>query len=275
MTFIHLIPFLLYFFGIGFDIAAAITVAGMGLQQETILACKGAMYVCLVFYCGTKVCVQLFLIERAHVVRKVTGKKRLDDALWLLFMLIVVVGFGTIAILAFMAPVGMVDEGDGQCRIGLPRKATMVLMTYDIMINFALTGIFLMQLRPLFQLRAAPLRSTPGLAASVSRWSLRPLLWRAEHSTSTGSGSSVQAPIEMANLITPPQPGTNTPPRVVDPNTDHLKNLIGKSLCGAIVMLVATIINLALLYKFNGEEHGWICFLCCLIDGERLLSHAV
>lgn len=126
MTFIRLLPFLLYFFGIGFDIAAAITVAGMGLQQESIVACKGAMYVCLAFYCGTKVCVQLFLIERAHIVRRVTGRKRLDDALWLLFMLIVIVGFGTIVILAFMAPVGMVDKGDGQVCIHRSRRAPML-----------------------------------------------------------------------------------------------------------------------------------------------------
>ena len=149
MTSIRLLPYLLYFFGIAFDISAAITVAGMVLHQETISACKGAMYVCLVFYCGTKICAQLFFIERAHAVKKGL-KTRLKDPFWLFFVLVVIIGFGTIVILVFLAPVGIVDGGDGQCRIGLPRKAVMTLMAYDILINLALTGVFLMLLRPLF-----------------------------------------------------------------------------------------------------------------------------
>ena len=46
------------------------------------------------------------------------------------------------------------------------------------------------------------------------------------------------------------------PAVIIDPNIDQLKTLVGKSTSGAIVMLAATIVNLALLYRYHGEEHG-------------------
>lgn len=144
----------------------------------------------------------------------------------------------------------------------------MVLMTYDILINLALTGVFLSLLRPLFQMRTSRVIPTNGLASSVSRWSLRPLLgnYRGEDTPSTASGVSGKASFEMASMVSAFQPVS--PASVVDANTDHLRSLVGKSTFGAIVVLTATIINLVLLYKFHGEEHGWVCFLCCLVDGE-------
>ena len=56
-------------------------------------------------------------------------------------------------------------------------------------------------------------------------------------------------------------------PLLVARNTDHLKSLIWKSLFGTAIMTTATIVNVSLLYSFNGYEHGWLCFMCCLLDG--------
>ncbi|KAI7344287.1 hypothetical protein KC320_g8913 [Hortaea werneckii] len=260
MTLIHLIPFLLYFFGIAFNLSAAVTVAGMGLQQASIPACKGAMYVCLVFYCATKICVQLFLLERTHAVKKGI-KKRINDPFWITFMGVVIVGFGTIAILAFLAPIGMVDEGDGQCRIGLPRKAVMILMTYDILINIILTGAFLCQLHPLFRMRA----DQPVLRTQTSLIPLRTMLTRPDFATTKFEPAGHAAGSDDSSSSANEQQQFRLD-RVIDPNIDHLKALVKKSLFGAIVMMTATIINLALLYKYHGQEHGWICFMCCLID---------
>ncbi|KAK5130750.1 hypothetical protein LTR08_001695 [Meristemomyces frigidus] len=269
MSFIRLLPYLLYFFGIGFDISASVSVAGMGLHQESIAACRGAMYVCLVFYCAVKVCVQLFLIERAYAIRKSSGKKRLDDPLWLLFMLVVILGFGTIVILAFMAPVGIVDEGDGQCRIGLPQTSVLVLLTYDILINLALTGVFVMLLRPLFRRRSIMPEPGIGLSAAVSRYSLRSMFSTNSIRKLSSPASSIGRPVSPsspANMKSPINPVSPNWP--VDSHRDRLKTLLVKSLFGALVMLTATIINLSLLYRYDGQEHGWICYLCCLIDGK-------
>lgn len=262
---------MLYFFGIAFDLSAAVTVAGMGLRQETMKGCKGAMYVCLVFYCATKITVQLFLIERAHAVKKQMDQ-RIKDTFYTTFAGVIIVGFGTIAILAFIAPVGIVDEGDGQCRIGLPRKAVMVLMVYDILINLILTGAFLIKLHPLFRLRSRTVEPIFGSKTSIIP--LRSILKKPDFATTRFFPSRAGAPFEDSSSSSSSlrDPFQAEQPRcmaqVIDPNVDHLKRLVKKTICGTIIMLTATIINLSLLIKYNGQEHGWICFMCCLIDSE-------
>lgn len=229
MTFIHLIPYLLYFFGIAFDISAAVTVSGLGLRQAKVPACRGAMYICLVFYVSVKVCVQLFLIERAHAVRY-RLKKRLHDALWVVFMLVVFVGFGTIATLAFIAPVDIVDQEDGQCRIGLPRTAVMVLMTYDILINIALTVVFLVLLRPLFRMRSTTHGQTT-IRLTEHQFTPPP-----KFGTQVTSRELSDAPTVETSTTEPPplQLVTGT---ATGPNAENIKALIGKTLFGAVVSL--------------------------------------
>ncbi|KAK3069657.1 hypothetical protein LTR53_011837 [Teratosphaeriaceae sp. CCFEE 6253] len=253
LPFIRWIPYFLYFFGIAFDLAAALSISGtFDLTREK--DCRGAMYVCLVFYVGTKTCIQLFLIERVHAIRAKL-KTRLQDWLWLCSMFVLVAGFGTIAILAFIAPVGVVSPVDGQCTIGLPRTSLMVLMTYDIIVNIALTGTFIVLLVPLLHLR--PLgRRTQALLRSTSSQTLRPNVIRLEPSKL----SILSTTTDETALLGPP------PLIIIDPKTRHLRMLVGKSTFGAVVMLTATIVNLMVLYRYNGMEHSWICFAGCLLD---------
>ncbi|KYG49970.1 hypothetical protein M433DRAFT_58141, partial [Acidomyces richmondensis BFW] len=228
----------LCFIGIAFDIAGSITVALLGLHHATAASCKEAMYICLAFYCSTKVCVELFLIERAHAVRHKL-KRRLHDPVWLAFMFILICGFGAIAILAFIAPVGVVNRGDGQCRIGLPRKAVMLLMTYDILMNIALTGVFIVLLWPLLRFQRARSAAQNSLKRTVSIFGLR------------------------SKTITSYQ---GDAPLIFDRDTQQLKELVFKSVFGTIIMMTATIFNLVFLFRYDGQEHGWICFMCCLLD---------
>ncbi|KAK0328755.1 hypothetical protein LTR54_000193 [Friedmanniomyces endolithicus] len=266
LPFIRMLPYFLYMFGILFNIAAALSISGtFNLTREK--DCRGAMYVCLVFYVATKTCVQLFLIERAHAARA-RSLKRLQDWIWLLFMFVLIVGFGTIAILAFMAPVGILDPIDKQCRIGLPRTPVMVLMTYDILINIALTAVFIALLLPL-------LRSTPDsararlLQSPTHSQNLKMHAPRHQKSVeSTLSGTSSSGSNDTAPSISHYTPIVTMDTTARDAQANRLRMLIGKSIFGAVVMLTATILNWAFLYKYRGAEHGWICFACCLIDGK-------
>ncbi|KAK0882035.1 hypothetical protein LTR87_004204 [Friedmanniomyces endolithicus] len=264
LPFIRMLPYFLYTFGILFNIAAALSISGtFHLTREK--DCRGAMYVCLVFYVATKTCVQLFLIERAHAARA-RSLKRLQDWIWLLFMFVLIVCFGTIAILAFMAPVGILDPIDKQCRIGLPRTSVMVLMTYNILINIALTAVFVALLLPLLRSTSNSARARL-LQSPTHSQNLKMHAPRHQKSVeSTLSGTSSSGSNDMAPSISHYTPTVTMDTTARDAQANRLRMLIGKSTFGAVVMLTATILNLAFLYKYRGAEHGWICFACCLID---------
>ncbi|KAK1006765.1 hypothetical protein LTR54_006522 [Friedmanniomyces endolithicus] len=266
LPFIRMLPYFLYMFGILFNIAAALSISGtFNLTREK--DCRGAMYVCLVFYVATKTCVQLFLIERAHAARA-RSLKRLQDWIWLLFMFVLIVGFGTIAILAFMAPVGILNPIDKECRIGLPRTSVMVLMTYDILINVALTAVFIALLLPM--LRPNPNSARARLLQSPTH-SQNLKMQEPRHQKSVESILS-DTPSSASNDTAPSfshyTANASADSTARDAQANRLRMLIGKSTFGAAVMLTATILNLAFLYKYRGAEHGWICFACCLIDGK-------
>ena len=265
LGFLRTLPLLLFFFGIAFNLSASLAVNGLDLTTKP--ACRGAMYICLVFYVGVKVCVQLFLIERAHVVRA-NSKRRLHDFFWLTGVFVVTVGFGTIAVFAFLGPVAEVDPLDGQCRIGLPRKSTMVLMAYDIFINLAMTAVFLALLRPMFRMRN-PTSATAILTPMSSLKPLRPALAIRYPYSGISGGKSTSS--STTSSTEPLRPGPTTP-QVAYPAAGNLEALVYKSLLGAILMMAATVINLALLFNYHGEEHSWLCFTCCLVDGTYHLT---
>ncbi|KAF6241653.1 hypothetical protein HO173_000364 [Letharia columbiana] len=139
--------------------------------------CRAAIDLCLVFYVGSKVCLYLFLVERAHQL-VATKLPRLRDAIYLLGIAIVVFGFGVLAVFAFIHPVTSLSHIDGKCRIGLPLVITIPLLSYDIIINFALTFVFVMRGARLVKIRnfqhalhciamALPFRKVPGLRDPV------------------------------------------------------------------------------------------------------------
>jgi hypothetical protein len=47
-----------------------------------------------------------------------------------------------------------------------------------------------------------------------------------------------------------------------------LKALARRTLKGMCVMLLATILNLAILFHMRGREQYWMCFMFCTMDGE-------
>lgn len=79
MTFIRALVHTLDLFAILYVLAAAILESGLDLQ--TAPSCRAAIYVCLIFYVGCKVCAQLFLTERAHAARYML-KRRWEDWVW-------------------------------------------------------------------------------------------------------------------------------------------------------------------------------------------------
>ena len=86
----------------------------------------------------------------------------------------VLVGFGILAVFAFLHPVTSLSKIDGKCRIGLPLVITIPLLSYDVTINIALTLIFIVRGMRLVKIRgfnhamhcialALPFRKVHGL----------------------------------------------------------------------------------------------------------------
>ena len=90
----------------------------------------------------------IFLVERAHALR-IPYLRRAHDWIWLERMIVVASGFGTITVFAFIYPLTDLSTTDGKCRIGLPLKVSIPLLSLDIIINLALIGAFIYLLQPL------------------------------------------------------------------------------------------------------------------------------
>lgn len=82
----------------------------------------------------------IFLVERAHALRA-PYPRRAHDWIWLARMIVVASGFGTITVFAFIYPLTGLSTRDGKYRIDLPLKVTIPLLSFNTIINLALTGI--------------------------------------------------------------------------------------------------------------------------------------
>ena len=152
----------------------------------------------------------------------------------------IALGFGSIAVVAFMYPFAAFARGNGKCTIGLPLRVTIPLLSYEIVINVALTGIFIGLLRQILRIRD-PVHSTVGGSSSEPRSSRR--FANVAKSISLTALRSKNEPI--------PQPPSTPNIVAFDPNMKALKKLIYKSLLAAGLILIATIVNIALLYKWR------------------------
>lgn len=243
--------YFLYILAILFISSTAILESGLDL--ETHGSCRAAIYLCLLQYVAAKVIMQMFLVERAHAVRAY-HLRRIDDSLWVVGMLVIGFGFGSIAVVAFIFPMAELSRQDGKCRIGLPLKVTVPLLTYDILINAGLTGVFIWLLRPLLRLNIQP--TTPAKSS-------RPSTYVREASCASTDGAA--SDIELARPMTPP------PADAIYTRRLHtIRRLIIKSLIGGVLVLIPTAVNLGVLYRVRGREQGWLCFMACTLDGKSI-----
>ena len=136
---IRALTVIVYLCAMCFVLSASILIAGWEFTTHNV--CKAAIDLCLVSYFGHKTVVNLFLVERLHQLRA-HRIPRHKDVLSCISVAVVLGGFGAIAAFAFMDPVASVSNTDYKCRIGLPAKATIALLTYNIGIDFLITAVF-------------------------------------------------------------------------------------------------------------------------------------
>lgn len=227
----------MYCLAISFVVSAAVVESGLGLSSPSV--CHAAIFICLTFYVGGKVAVYTFLVERAHALRA-PYMRRSRDWIWLGGMLTIACGFGSIAVCGFVWPIANLSQDDGRCRIGLPYKVTIPLLSFDVVINTLLTAIFIYLLRPLLRFGGLSNEEVP---ASRFTKGVRIIL------KSSSRGGSVD----------------------VYPNRNFLKSietLLWKSFIGSLLIMLPTVGNLAALLPLRGQELGWLCLTICTLDGK-------
>ncbi|KAF7370539.1 hypothetical protein MSAN_00686000 [Mycena sanguinolenta] len=123
-----------------FLFSSGILIFGIGLETNDSV-CSAGIYLCIVFYSSSKLCIYAFLIEKVHVVWAI-GEKRLRSPVYIICAITVGLYAGVIALL-FFGRVSQFRIGDNVCVIGLKAIASIPLLSYDLYINVLLTGLFL------------------------------------------------------------------------------------------------------------------------------------
>lgn len=158
-------------------------------------------------------------------------------------MIVIVGGFGTIAVFGYTSLIVELSKLDGRCRIGLPPKVSFPLLSFDVGVNFMLTGVFFFLLRPVLSANE-----------ETSIWlSFKDLFRR---NVREGNDQSERgAHISAINR--------------------NIKILLWKSLIGSTVIMLPTVGNMAQFYLMKGRELGWICLTVCTLDSKcRFYSRA-
>jgi hypothetical protein len=160
----------------------------------------------------------------------------------------IVIGFGIIAILAFVYMVSEVSPIDDQCRIGVQLGILITLGVYDMCINMWLSGLFI---------KLAAKYMDNFFPECVSRW--RKVLGQCLHP------QTISLPSNASD--------DNPPVLAIDASSD-LAKLARKTLAGSAIVMSSTIVNLVVLLRFHGAEAGWVCLLICTIDSKATLQSA-
>jgi len=249
LTFTRALIFVLYFSSVTFVFSSALLVDGLDFTK--FHNCSGAVYVCVGFYFMCTGMKQLFLTERAHAVRAHRAS-RLRDPLWITGVTVIVLCLGCLFIFAMIFRIAEVTE-DGICEVGLPIPVITALLIYDILVNSALTTVFVCLLRPLLKVGLRV-----GQAANERPKSVRLLgsLGPVSHWIAPGLVKTLDAGIDA----------NGTPKNTVAGQQWKVYRLVWKSLIGSVLIFIPTVVNLCLFYRMHAHELGWFCFMLCTLD---------
>ena len=199
----------------------------------------------------------VFLLERARIVRAPFVPRR-KDMLWIVGMIFICGGFGVIAIVGYITPVVELSGLDGRCRIGLPSKVSLPLMSFDIGVNVLLTGMFLYLLKPM--LAHHHLLSMRGLFGEK----------RCERLFGEKGGKLLKGWWSRLGGMGRPATGsiqyTDAQKKAM---SRHIKVLLIKCLVGSSLVMMPTLGNMIQFYVMQGRELGWICLTLCTLDGKH------
>ena len=152
-------------------------------------------------------------------------------------MVITVGFFGGMALWCIATPHASISMQDGHCRIGSDMIPSYTTFSTDIIINIALTGVFIWLILPV-------LKNQRGLASI--------------------SGASAQAPARSPFSIR----GVLTNNIESDDRlAQSVKRMLRKNIIGSALTFVAGAINLIIYFVDATSQIAFVCYTLCIVDG--------
>ncbi|KAF2423804.1 hypothetical protein EJ08DRAFT_424062 [Tothia fuscella] len=162
LPFIMWLTFAIYIDSFLFASATAILSQGISISRS-IHTCESAIFLCLIFYFGTKINRNLYFAEKVYLVRGLL-KRRLQDRLYLFNTFGLLLPYGVLAVLSIVHRTKVMKKRN--CYIGVDRKVLGIVVSFEIIVNVYLTVLFL---KPLTALYSYKLKSKPALRAMALR----------------------------------------------------------------------------------------------------------
>ncbi|GBE81547.1 hypothetical protein SCP_0312760 [Sparassis crispa] len=135
-----------------FLLSSGLLLHGVGLELS-VGVCALGIYICMGFYCASKILIYLFLAEKIHVVWSPSNRKRFQSPMYIGCFLAISI-YAAVVILIFIERIAFF-RSDGSCVTGIMKPGSIALLVYDFLVNILFTSLFLW---PLFRARFRSVR---------------------------------------------------------------------------------------------------------------------
>ncbi|RKK86890.1 hypothetical protein BFJ63_vAg8858 [Fusarium oxysporum f. sp. narcissi] len=152
LPFVAWLVLVIYVDSYGFVFTSAILQQVFGVNSSFNI-CHGAILLCLICYVTTKILIYVFLVEKAHVIRSSTTRRR-NSKLYLFNMITLLGGYGVVVVLNFIYRIARIVNGE--CFIGMKSISMIPLIAFDAVVNVYLTILFLIPLKNLYSFKNLP-----------------------------------------------------------------------------------------------------------------------
>ncbi|KAF2673162.1 hypothetical protein BT63DRAFT_451193 [Microthyrium microscopicum] len=148
LPYISWVNVVLYVDSLLFTTAQMITNYAFGLNYS-FRACQAAVMFCLSFYLSSKLLIYFYFTERSFLVWSDRSAKRLRNPMYIFNMTGIIGGYIVIVVFTFVFRINHLSLS-GLCVIGLERRISIPLVSYEMVINAYLTFLFLWPLRKVY-----------------------------------------------------------------------------------------------------------------------------
>lgn len=177
----------------------------------------------------------IFYLERIHIARQPLDRKH--DKIWILGMVITVGFFGGMALWCIATPHASISMQDGHCRIGSDMIPSYTTFSTDIIINIALTGVFVWLILPV-------LKNQRGLGTM----------------SSASAHAPARSPFSIRGVLTNDVESD-------DRLSQSVKKMLRKNIIGSALTFAAGAINLIIYFVDATSQIAFVCYTLCIVDG--------
>jgi hypothetical protein len=184
----------------------------------------------------------IFYLERIHIARSPVVHERKHDKIWVIGMFITVGCFGGMALWCIATPHASISVHDGHCRIGSDKIPSYTTFSADIVINIALTGVFV--------------------------WLILPVLKNQARCPTTFMVETSQPPARSPSALRGVMTGNADRD---DQLSRSVKKMLRRNIIGSAFTFVAGAINLVIYFVDATSQIAYVCYTLCIVDGIQSL----